>query len=332
MEKTAGQKLQRRFGLENLTHIGITRVLRVPIRTYIILYDSHRPTLPITYHRAFGSEHIASVHSHPIAPMRNTPVTDLLDFNGRIRNSIFFLMDLSGQMGDEKYKATIQQESKPPKNRFYPLFAGRLSEVVTLSDLRDTGNVSAKTQQFRRRRNSLMGAENRTLKLIDTVLDEGSGAVTFQFLTEVTEDDELYGDDYEYNEVDPSSLNLRRNTSKTYELQIKVLDFFDWLETRPDEDESAITRAEVKEILDSANVQVFSTSPSFQFQGFNYWLSQVGGSIHPTSIEPQFWNTIHGDGDAFVDKHLFGALRSLSFFREQMASQLTKKLKDRGLL
>jgi len=130
-------------------------------------------------------------------------------------------------------------------------------------------------------------------------------------------------------EVDPETFNLTKNRSKTYEIQIKVLDFLDWLDVFS---EQKVTESDMKEILDTADIQVFSTSPSFHYQGFNYWLSQLDGSIYPTTIKPQRWDKIHGDGDAFVDKHLYGLMRQIKFFRNQMASMITKKLKDRGLI
>lgn len=206
----------------------------------------------------------------------------------------------------------------------------QLNEFLTMGDLQSTDTASSMTKRFRKARNTLVGKENTLAKLVDLFIDEGDKSVTFAFLTEVTP----YPDDpdYEWQETDPTTFDLSTNRSKVYEIQIKILEFLDWLGTEPDKTE--ITEMDVKEVFKVSNAQVFSTSPSFHWQGMNYNLSQLDGSIHPTTIAPKVWNQPgrHGPDDYFLDKHLYGLMRNIVFWYSPMASMLTKKLKDRGLI
>jgi hypothetical protein len=217
---------------------------------------------------------------------------------------------------------------------------GFLKEFVTLDDLNDTDTISDFTSTWRKDRSRVMGQENITAKLVDCVVDEADKSVTFQFLTTATElgnkaPNDNIDSDYRFysgpkGEVDPETFNITRNRSRTYEMQIKVLEFFDWLDVFEGE---KIGRKEINEILEVSNIQVFSTAPSFHYQGMNYNLSQLDGSIYPTTISNPIWGPRHGDPDGyFLDKHLYGLMRQIKFFHQQMGSMLTGKLKNRGLI
>ena len=219
-------------------------------------------------------------------------------------------------------------------------FNNSLLEFVTLYDLADKSNMSDFTSTWRKDRSRVMGAENTTAKLIDCFIDEADKSVTFGFLTESTElgdkePSQTINSDYRfYNsdkmETDPNNFNLKRNRSNTYELQIKILNFMEWLDVFEGEE---IGPKEMKEILEVSNVQVFSTSPSFHWQGMNFNLSQLDGSIYPTDISNPVWGPRHGDSSGyFLDKHLYGLLRQIKFWINPMASMLNKKLKSRGLI
>ena len=325
MMETSGKKLKKELGLSNIKYVSITRVLISSYRVYLVFYDTRRPSVPITQRRATHGYMPSMLVREPFKrrpPM--TPLIDLESFDGPLSISMFFVVDLAGYLGNPKLL------TKKIENVSEPLYRGKLNEFVTLGDLNNASAASDLTKQFRKTRNSLAGTENTLSKLVDSFIDEGDGSITFAFLTSATPypDEE----DHEYGEVDPDSdFSIKRNPSETYELQIKVLDFLSWLDTDPDR--SLITPKDIKEILQISNVQVFSTSPSFHWQSMNFNLSQLDASIHPTTIAPTFWNrpNLHGN-DAFVDKHLYGLLRSIDFFANQMASSATKKLRDRGLI
>jgi len=338
VEKT-GILLKRELGLDHLSSVKISRVALSSYAIHLVFYNSHKPTMPITNFAIRKWPFTAMVFhgtdlyhgSNKIPAM--TPPMDIEDFNGKIRGSLFIPVDLSGYRFIDDSNLTKVFEGN--LNLF---FRGKLNEI-TFADLRDKGNVSDFTQVWRKDRNRVMGNAAQNTKLVDCVINEKEGTVVFQFLTEATElngkkpNDNIdssyrfYTDDK--METDPPSWKLKRNTSKVYELQIKILNFFDWLDTYNGEE---VGKKEMREILETSDVQLSSSSPSFNWQGFAYWLTQIDGSIYKQTIKPQRWDKMHGDGEAFLDKHLASLISSIQFFTNQMAQMITSKLKKRGLL
>jgi len=328
-----GEKLKLELGLKGFPHVKISRAVISSYKILFVYYDSYRKQMPVTQYRIRQFPWVATIFSgtmlsHGVdkAPVFTPPI-NIEDYNGAIKGTLVVPVNLAGDRFIDKRQFSKIFESVEKEHPNVPLYHGSLKEFISISDLNSPDIISSTTQRFRKRRNQLAGAENTLAKLVDAYISEGDGSVTFAFLTTVTPYPEK--EDPSYMEVDPETFNLTQNRSKTYEIQIKVLDFLDWLDVFS---EQKVTESDMKEILDTADIQVFSTSPSFHYQGFNYWLSQLDGSIYPTTIKPQRWDKIHGDGDAFVDKHLYGLMRQIKFFRNQMASMITKKLKDRGLI
>jgi hypothetical protein len=338
-----GPLLRTQLGLDGYEYVLVSRAVVSSQKILFVYYDSYRKNMPITLWRLRKFPWVAHIFSgtnlyHGTNKKTTyTPPQDIDDYNGNLKGILVVAVNLAGDRFIDKKDFSKKFEARgadPGINLTktpHLSLSGKLNEFVTLYDLRDKGNISQTTSYFRKRRNKIMGLENTTAKLIDCFINEADRSVTFAFLTTVTEDDELYGPDFEYKETDPKKgYPLTVNRSKTYEVQIKVLEFFDWMETHPNIDE--ITRKEVKEILQVSNIQVSSTSPSFNWQGFAYWLTQIDAAIYPQSIKPKQWDKIHGDGEAFIDKHVYGLLRSIDFFLNPMSSMLSKKLKARGLL
>lgn len=352
MPDKTGIRLKRELGLENFPFAKIMRLALSSYKILMVAYNSYRPTMPITSFQLRRWPFTAMVfhgtdlyHGSNKVPIM-TPPMDLEDYNGALRGALIVPVDLAGHrfIDDDEFtkvfenKNSTQRQKEPKRYSFF--YEGKLNEFVTLQDLADTGNISDFTMKWRKDRNRVMGSENTQAKLIDCVIDEAEGSATFQFLTEATELGNKQPSDsidspYRFypgpkGEVDPSNFSIDRNTSKTYELQIKVLDILEWLKAF---DGEKIGRKEMKEILDVSNVQVFSTSPSFHWQGANYNLSQLDGSMYPTDIPNDTWGPRHGDKSGyFLDKHLYGLLRSIEFFLNPMASMLTSKLQQRGLI
>ena len=81
-----------------------------------------------------------------------------------------------------------------------------------------------------------------------------------------------------------------------------------------------------------SEIKVSSNDPSFQYQGLNYRLSSIDGSIYPTDIPDPVWGPRHNNGDGLIGKHLQGLINGMAFWKSPMASMLTKKLRKRKLL
>lgn len=189
---------------------------------------------------------------------------------------------------------------------------------LTVYDFKKQAVMSDITSEYKKIRNQMIGYENRVTKLVDIEINIKDNYVIFYFLTEPTP---MYPDNHIYKTTQPKK-NFALKPDNTYTMLIKVLDFFDWLETSPHE----ITIDDIKDVLRVADVQVFSDDPSFHWQGMNYKLSQLGSSVYPTNIEDKVWGKRHKDNN-FMSKHLGGLLDSIDFFIPQMASKFRKEYK-----
>lgn len=324
---TTGIKLQDQLGLSEFRYVYIARALITTYKVYYIFYDSKNPKFPITNHRAIEGYMPSYLIAHPFKHRPQvTPLRFLTEFNGNMTTSLFFVIDMAGRYANPRELTHyIEHTNKALK----PIFFGKLKEFVTIPDLMHKDNISSITMKFRKDRTKELGGENTVAKIIDVFLEEGSDSVTFVFATPATPYPNEVDHKYQQTDFNTFELTSLRNNNR-YIIHIKFLEFFSWLKTHPNITE--INRNDIREIINVANVQLWSNSPSWHWQGFNWWNSQLDGSIYPTDIKPKRWDKIHGDGQAFLDKHTYGLLRQMKFFEIPMAQILTKKLKDQGYL
>lgn len=344
---TTGEQLKITLGLKDYKAVYITRIiLPHPQRVNMVFYDSRRPD-SLTKQRIKITPFIGMAYSGKDLKTNDyelplmTPLTSIEKWNGELAHYIIIPVNVAYSFNVSKkdfsrlpeFVYNIKKFEKPSI-----IIGNKVLSELTLYDLKDKSNISSFTQKWVKDRNRTTGVGNKSIKLVDMFLDEAENSITFQFLAEATElngkkPNKSLGDYGEYEgekeEVSPTTFKIEKNPGKVYELQIKILKFFDWLKVFEGEE---ITSKELKDILKVSDVQVFSTSPSFNYQGFNYWLTQLDGSIYPQNIKPEVWNKIHGDGVAFLDKHLYSLLRSIDFFIPQMAQKLNSKLKSRNLI
>lgn len=336
---TTGKQLKKTLGLEGFREVFVSRVL-VPSTTKInlVIYDSKRKELPLSRRKirnipytamAFSGSYLAQGKYKTPSLM---PLLKIEDFNGILSNYIFLTIDLSfsqllRKSNFEKLPESLQKKVVRESNRLL-LPQGKLSEFVTLADLKTPDITSDATKTFTKQRQTVQKGANINTKLMgsETVL-EGKD-VTFKFLTEATE---VYKSGHVYQTVNPKNNEItNEGTIGTYDLWIKVLDVVDWVETYPDKTE--ITIADIKDILSVSNVQLWSDDISFTYQGFRYWLTQLDGSIYPENHKPKRWNKTHGDGDNFLTKHFTQLFKQLPWFYNQMASSLSRVLKEAKLI
>ena len=84
-----------------------------------------------------------------------------------------------------------------------------------------------------------------------------------------------------------------------------------------------------------SEIEIDSSVPSWWWQSGAYYLQQLGGTIYKKPIKkPKFWNKpeYHGDGNMLLDKTTQSIINQMAFFRNLMASNLTKKLKEKGVI
>lgn len=322
MALTKGQKLRQDLNIPKDCTAFISYVYRSTPNIFIVFYNTQRKNMYIT--KTWLSRYSnLSYYKNNVGELDISPLITLDTYNGTIGTVIAY---------DIAYSQLSVKESLEPTAI---LSQGKLHEI-TLADLKDKGNIAPSTMTWRQDRNKIMGSENTTLKLLDCFLNQADDSVTFAFQTTATE----YKDVKDLNHdpsvyknpkkrVSPLKLNLMNNPEKKYEIQLKILKFFSWLDTHPVGQKFSM--ADLKELLQVADIQIFNTSPGFHWQGINWWASQIDASAYPTDIKPKVWDKRLG-GEFFVDKHTYGFLQQIKFFLNPMTSMLTSKLKQRNLI
>lgn len=324
MAETTGAELKRKLGLGDYPFTPFIQFLNLPQKIFLVFYDSLRPNFPITLYDIKKQKVLATKRLTSMKDVVYTPSLPLELYNGVLENIVIQCIDLAGRYGDKKK----QVESLKAKEV-------KLNEWMTFKNLNTPDAISAFTKKHRDIRNKAVKPENFTAKLTDCQYNKERDYVDFVFTTTATTP--IYPKNYEYKKTDPThNFVLDPNPDKKYNVQFRILDFMKWLKgTRPDNlSDTRITWKEIKDVLEVAFVQVYCQCGAFHWQGVNYWLSQLDGSIYPTDIEPKFWNRadLHGDGNAFLCKHSYGIIRSIDFFANQMTAMLNKKLKNEGII
>jgi hypothetical protein len=197
--------------------------------------------------------------------------------------------------------------------KYVPFF-----EEVYLKDLIGDAAVSNFTLFFQRERAKLMGKEPKLTKYVDTIINKDKNYVDMQFL--VTPTEKKYPPNYKYKQVNPNTHALEDNPSKLYEFIVRVEDFFSYLETTPNE----ITNKDIEDVIKVAPLLVWDGNPSYQYQGINYNLGVLGGSLYPTKIAPTVWKDRGQDG--FLGKHGQRIFNSIFFYIPQIRQTIKKKL------
>jgi len=210
---------------------------------------------------------------------------------------------------------------------------------ITLPELRNQDKyLSDLTKKYKGIRKGVQGQGVKNTKFIESELIKETGSAIFRFLVEATEEgDKKMDANLPKKQYDFDKGELVNNPSHLYEIQIQVDNIFpnksfkdiSWLEVF----DGDITIDSLKEIFDVADVRLSSNDPSFQFQGFNYRLTQIDGSIYKENRPDKFWVTKHGS-NAYLTKHLAQVMDKGTFevFFNQMVSSLKKKLKEAGLI
>jgi len=199
----------------------------------------------------------------------------------------------------------------------------RLQELK-IADLTKNQGISDFTKPFKNELTKLKGSGATAAKLADIKYNLTNDYVTFIFLTERTP---KYKDNFNLKAVDPNTFAL--NDDNVYEIHIRFLGIFDKI-TKFSKKNKYITHKAIKELLKKSNLLIFSTVPSFHWAGANYWLSQLGGSLHPTDIYPKHWVKYHGEGQSRLDKHTQNIMNSMSFWLNPMATSVLKLYKKKG--
>lgn len=206
--------------------------------------------------------------------------------------------------------------------RYKPIFSKqKFTEKLSFNDLRKNAGISALTKQFKKSRGKkLKGGETSVTKLKDVSISRSGNYIDFKFETRVTPYPE--DPDHTYGETNPPDWAIKKNQDKRYTEIIRILDFFDWLETTPED----ITKQDIEDVLNVADVQVSCSCPSFNWQGMAYNLTQLDASIYTQTIPDPVWGPRHNN-DNILCKHLQGLINQIAFYVPQMRQKIIKAVR-----
>lgn len=346
--ENSGLVLKRKLGLDNFKNVRICRVLGFPKRIFYVFYNSYRPERVLTIADCQRLPRTSSIFLGDIlddegaSPLRYYPTTVPIfieKYSGNINiNTFIIAIDLAGSRygRENKFSRKLKESSiKETLPKTYKVSS--IEEGITLYDLTKNAGLSDFTSYYAKERARIMGKENSKSKLIDCKVNKEENYVEFYFLSEATE---KYEASYKYKEVDPfNNFKLKDNSSKLYTFIIRVLDFFDWLDSSQQVKDS-ISSIDVKDIFEVAEIQIFDSTPQWHWQGCNYNMSSVfDASIYPTDIPPSHWNHVKNKhngsehkGNQLLSKYGQRIINQIAFWSNPMASMLTKRLKDEGLI
>jgi len=325
MSNEAGVLLKQHLGLNAFPKVYYARVIGLAAyKIYFIFFDSRMPQLNLTSWETFKKELPPVIlFGKSGKRLSLTNILPIEDWNSSETGSLFIRVDLSGRyLIPQNYVFTEKHIKKFIENR-----KGILVEDMTIEDFKDGAAISAMTQKFRTQRRQMLGQEIVNVQLVATRYDQQDDWVEFQFKSVATPNTPTK------SKSDPfANFSLHPNPPKVYILLVRLDKFFTWmLKTLPDG--QPLTIKDIKDAIRVCPVKLWSNCPSFHWQGFNYYLTQLNAAIHPTSIAPQYWNQpqFHGE-DTFLDKHLTALIRNISFFFNNMAAMLNKNLQKDGVI
>lgn len=202
-------------------------------------------------------------------------------------------------------------------SKFNTLYNQILTEL-TVYDFTKGEGISKLTKKYKKERSGLMGSESKIAK-INSVEIIGND-VLYTFTTKSTI---KYPKKYKHKKTIQPGYKPKNNPSKTYTMQIQIIDFMDWKDVFGDK----VSLMNLKEILEAADIKMTCNCMSFNYQGMAYKLTQLDSAIYNQNKKDEKWDKKH-KGDNLLCKHLQGLVNNISFYKNPMISMINKKLKE----
>ena len=310
MFETVGQKLGKHLGLNQDVNAVLQRAVNTSIPIYRVAVDSRHPYRTLLYSVLKKADTLKAGRYNDSSDkwknLRFAPPHDLWSFDDNIlSNAIILFNDLSSEL----YKGQRAYEAKDSNGKL------RLREF-TVYDMK-SGVLDDFRKKFAKQRQSVKGQEVRLTKLIKAQIVDNKH-VRFHFLSEPTFD-------FNVEVVNPKNLGANLKPDNTYDIFIELQDLILYLE----DNELSFKELKLKrfrEILQVVDAKSFCTCPSFHWSGLNKELSDLGGSLFPTTIPHTEWSKIYKKNEygsfGLGCKHLGNLYKNISIFESVMLGKL----------
>jgi hypothetical protein len=374
MNKTTGMILKQQLGLEKFKYVVMARCLETTYRVYLVFIDSRWPTTPLMSGRVFRKPMPSMIFIYPFKTQPSTtPIFNIEDFNGSLNQSLFFVVDISGNFGtpslrtkfnestsNENWQRYINQPSEAIKNgEFYwqdssndEIHGGKISYLDPKDFIVEVNcklhNKKCFTANFRDSQNDEWWKEAQKVILINefrnyiysqnisnlleglTINDLKKNAISNlnkiylskrrkegqsgSYLEEINWDEEKDTITLEWSIVptyEKSVTNYSptgdKYTANDYLAEVQFINVNKYLGTKKDYLE--FTPKEqgqlVSDMLKNGEVKLWSSDPSFIFQGTMEAMDDLDASIYPlwSPKGKGIWNSRHGK-EPHVTKHI----------------------------
>lgn len=334
---TAGQKIRKEFGLENLPNVMIGKVLTRPIHTFFVVFDTRRPTLPISNHALNNFPFYAMIYDKPKAKKPFiVPFVHLDRFQGSIDRGYFLFVDLAGRFIDDRLFTKIIEDSEQAPSINYRLYLNSLVEGgqkleeesgYTIDDFLNYG-VSGRNMDFLmdREMNGRSGSE-----LTSLTFNKRKNTLLLGYKVVPTYDSKVGITVKNFDAGSAGSYVPYARTGRNYKVNVLFsnIDYHvgskeEFLELEY-EDQVAF----IRDMIRTCPVQVHSNDKSFYFQGVWENGSKLGFSIYPFmgTMGTGEWSYAHkGDyPEYYLTKHLVEVLNRIQNYPEEIVDKIRNK-------
>jgi len=360
---TTGQHIKQVLGLEKYDNIFIAKGLRSGGKgMYFIFFNSKFPNASINHTKIlrhqkmdiYRGEHIKRdikqrVEYFPFESLdlfdkdiANDYIVlyDLCDYNRSLRYD-FFTESTEEYTKLMEYAYTDAMAEDMRLLKYCKKFEGKLEEI-TIPELKQVNSLTSDlTKKYKDIRDEVQGRANTNTKFLKTEIIGSSGSIRFYFITEATSVLDKQGKvghkvtGESKKQFNPETNKLEPNPSQTYTLMLQLENVLPnntykgepWIYVY---DGEAINSKLILDLINVADVKLFSTDPSYTYQGFSYKLTNLSANIYPNTIPDSHWRAKHGD--AVLTKHWNSLLSAgyIEFVSNQLAVSLFSQLKKLG--
>lgn len=303
---TTGTILKSKLGLDKLKYVVIVRALSISYRTYLVVFNTRLPNLPITQTMVYRGNMPSMIYTAPFTRRPSLgPIQNINDFNGTLDGSLFFVIDLAGYLGDSSQRTRVIEKVS------YAKTLKNLIEGLTIPEIR-SGAVSKRNKDWLRKRRQ-DGSTGSFLKEVNWVENEDSIYLVYHskptYETTVTN-------------YSPSGNSYPDNH---YIVQIQFLGVSRYLGSKdqfkllsPKEQGDLILK-----MIDTAEVKLWSSDPSWIFQGSFEAFEKEDASIYPlwSPRGSGIWDSKHGLSP-HITKHTVEVLETVKPNYQDIAIEL----------
>ena len=320
----SGVILKSKLGLDSCKYVLLARCLATSsMRTYMIFFDSRNPNTPLSTGYILRTPMASMIYTNPfehkpaiIAPM---PIEE---YNGDL-NAVFFVIDIAGIFANDNIRTRVI-ESKLNEFEYFKYPTQKeidantdLNESLSFSDLKQNA-VSDLNKKFLAQRKK---EGNSGSKLQSVTWNESNDTIGIVFFVNPTYDKEV-------KNYSPTGSEYIDNK---YTVEIEFQNVSNYLGDR--ETFNSFTPKEqgdlILSFLDNCEVKLWSSDPSWIFQGSFEAMDDLDASIFPlwSPKGKDIWNARHGL-EPHITKHTYEIAQVLKANYQDIARQLRGEIKE----